>query len=125
MFLSERTRATIWFKAGGLCGLCGEPVDPRAMHLDHIVPLASGGSDAASNLRPTHAACNLRRKPARINRYRKFVLVLPVESVDGMLECAYREDLQLTVWMERTLNDYVEARRRHWIEPGRRRPVPA
>lgn len=53
------------------CYLCHEPIDlgaPRAtrhkgyergLHLDHVIPLARGGSDLMENVRPSHAICNL------------------------------------------------------------------
>lgn len=42
------------------CYLCGS-VLAGDVHLDHLVPLARGGAHSASNLRPTHAVCNLRK----------------------------------------------------------------
>lgn len=53
---------------GYVCGLCLEPIDPTlpsrnrmAPSVDHIVPLALGGSDDDANLRPAHIGCNSRR----------------------------------------------------------------
>jgi 5-methylcytosine-specific restriction endonuclease McrA len=42
------------------CYLCGRALDGDT-HMDHVVPLARGGEHSATNLRPTHAACNLRK----------------------------------------------------------------
>jgi 5-methylcytosine-specific restriction endonuclease McrA len=40
---------------GGTCWLCGEPgADTR----DHVVSIARGGTNAPSNIRPAHRACN-------------------------------------------------------------------
>lgn len=39
------------------CGLMIQPGEPT--HLDHFVPLAKGGTNAITNLRLTHATCNL------------------------------------------------------------------
>lgn len=39
----------------GLCGICGMP---EATQVDHIVPLAEGGSDEDHNLRAVHPACH-------------------------------------------------------------------
>lgn len=43
----------------GLCGICGEPVDPARFHVDHKVPLARGGAHTYANVQPAHPACNL------------------------------------------------------------------
>lgn len=48
----------------GLCGICGEDVDPFAFDLDHIVPLARGGPHAQGNVQPAHPSCN-RAKSAK------------------------------------------------------------
>lgn len=48
----------------GLCGLCGEPLEHypmRAHHVDHIRPLAEGGTDTRDNVHLTHALCNARK----------------------------------------------------------------
>jgi 5-methylcytosine-specific restriction endonuclease McrA len=34
---------------------CGAPAE----HVDHIIPVADGGTDRLDNLRPSCAACNL------------------------------------------------------------------
>ncbi len=55
------------------CYLCGNEIDfmaPRkcgvegweqGLHIDHLVPLAKGGSDTLENVRPAHGLCNLRK----------------------------------------------------------------
>ena len=40
-----------------LCQQCGAP----AQHVDHIIPVAAGGSDDPHNLRALCAPCNLRK----------------------------------------------------------------
>jgi 5-methylcytosine-specific restriction endonuclease McrA len=48
------------------CQICGMPIDPEApvrgkfsLSIDHIIPLAIGGSHTADNVRATHLVCNL------------------------------------------------------------------
>lgn len=45
----------------GICGICGEPVEWRSFSLDHIVPLAKGGSHLYSNVQTSHLSCNFRK----------------------------------------------------------------
>jgi 5-methylcytosine-specific restriction endonuclease McrA len=43
------------------CWVCGEPVAPEDATLEHIQPLAEGGSSHAENLAISHGDCNNRR----------------------------------------------------------------
>lgn len=50
------------------CALCAQPVDPALRFpdlmrgsLDHIVPLAKGGTNDETNLQLSHLLCNLRK----------------------------------------------------------------
>ena len=44
------------------CYLCGTPVWPGVnLHMDHVQPIAHGGTHCADNLRPSCANCNLRK----------------------------------------------------------------
>jgi 5-methylcytosine-specific restriction endonuclease McrA len=40
---------------GRPCAICGRPAE----HLDHVIPISRGGTDAPSNLQPLCARCNL------------------------------------------------------------------
>lgn len=45
----------------GLCGICGEYVQPEDVSFDHRIPLARGGDHTAANLQLTHLLCNARK----------------------------------------------------------------
>lgn len=49
------SRADIFAAYGGTCAYCDAPAE----HLDHVVALSRGGADAAHNLLPACAPCNL------------------------------------------------------------------
>ena len=52
-------RNTIFARDEGRCGICGGLVDPCNWHLDHITPLACGGTHTADNVQVSHPTCNL------------------------------------------------------------------
>jgi 5-methylcytosine-specific restriction endonuclease McrA len=49
----------------GVCGICGEDVDPLAFEVDHIVPLSRGGEHSYANTQVAHRRCN-NEKRARL-----------------------------------------------------------
>jgi 5-methylcytosine-specific restriction endonuclease McrA len=58
---------------GTTCHLCGFAIDmnaprktglvnwERGLHVDHVIPISMGGPNILSNVRPSHALCNLRK----------------------------------------------------------------
>ena len=60
--LHHRTRAAVIRRDDLVCGICKGAIDEmEAIHIDHIVPVAKGGSDDLSNLQSAHALCNLKK----------------------------------------------------------------
>jgi 5-methylcytosine-specific restriction endonuclease McrA len=62
------TRQEIGDRADWICGICNDPVDPTSEHpdplspsVDHIVPIALGGTDTRDNVWITHWGCNHER----------------------------------------------------------------
>lgn len=63
---------------GIICYLCNKPIDmvaPRLVgkngwengfHIEHVIDIAFGGPDTLDNVRPSHAICNLRKKPVKM-----------------------------------------------------------
>ena len=56
--------ASILSRDKGRCGICGKPVTPEMLTLDHVVPIAMGGEHSYRNLQIAHRRCN-ERKGAR------------------------------------------------------------
>ena len=57
--LAERHMLVV--RQRSICALCNNPLpeDPHEVHVDHIIPLALGGSDEIDNKQATCATCNL------------------------------------------------------------------
>lgn len=50
----------VWRANGGRCWWCGESVEYRNIHRDHIIPVSKGGG-GGDNIVPSCAACNLKK----------------------------------------------------------------
>ena len=63
--IPKKVRGEIWVRhfgesTKGACFCCAAPLNAfDTWHAGHIVPNAKGGSNAAENLRPVCASCNL------------------------------------------------------------------
>jgi predicted HNH restriction endonuclease len=67
------TEKQVLEKYGIACHICQGDIDMAAprktskkgfelgLHIDHVIPLAKGGSHTLANVRPSHAICNLRK----------------------------------------------------------------
>jgi 5-methylcytosine-specific restriction endonuclease McrA len=61
-------RAAVIAASAGVCYLCTRPIDaslaaphPLSLSIDHVKPLAMGGTNALENLRATHLGCNVEK----------------------------------------------------------------
>lgn len=43
---------------GFVCHICGDDVPPESVEMDHVIPLAAGGTHTYPNVRVSHARCN-------------------------------------------------------------------
>lgn len=77
-------RQLMWKSLPHTCSRCGKRIESiRDMHVDHIVPLAKGGTDTLDNMQLLHKACNLSKgaelpkedvaavEPESMRRYKK------------------------------------------------------
>ena len=59
-------RLALYERDGGRCHLCGKHVPRAKFTLDHLIPLAHGGSHTALNLAVAHGYCNQQRSDGLI-----------------------------------------------------------
>jgi 5-methylcytosine-specific restriction endonuclease McrA len=69
----EYSESLVIHTYGTICHICNKNIDMNAsrrvgygnweygLHIDHLVPISKGGDDCLSNVRPTHAICNIRK----------------------------------------------------------------
>lgn len=64
-FVADVDPQAIWNRDRGICQLCGERIDadliwpdPMSKTIDHVVPLAMGGTHEPANVQLAHALCN-------------------------------------------------------------------
>jgi len=73
---ARELRASQWWKrriSTGRCYYCRRQVGPRALTMDHIVPLGRGGVSARGNVVPACKACNTRKKGMLPVEWREYV----------------------------------------------------
>lgn len=69
----------IYRRDGWICQLCMKPVDrsakvpdAKAPTLDHIIPLAKGGTHEPRNVQLAHFECNWKKRDALMGQLRLF-----------------------------------------------------
>ena len=124
-------RGTLLMEQRFVCPLCETLIaDSATAHVDHVVPLSRGGTNARSNLQAVHARCNRRkmtsleseldlpfppptvdegrwRKPMRGTR--NFGVKLTASQLDAFRAAAERDGRTVSAWVR---HQAVEALRR-------------
>jgi 5-methylcytosine-specific restriction endonuclease McrA len=62
---AQTLRKSRWWHnkiAGGICHYCGRKFAPRELTMDHLFPLARGGTSSKGNVVPCCKECNTRKK---------------------------------------------------------------
>ena len=78
-------RQTAWWRrriATGLCHYCRRAVGPKALTLDHVVPLVRGGRSVRANMVPACKDCNNKKQSLLAWEWQAYLDTLD-RSVDG------------------------------------------
>lgn len=62
---ARELRTSQWWKrkrSSGICHYCGGKFPPRALTMDHIVPVIRGGRSTKGNVVPACKECNSKKK---------------------------------------------------------------
>ena len=62
---ARELRKSRWWQqktSSGICYFCGEKFPPKELTMDHLVPLALGGTSNKDNLVPACKECNTKKK---------------------------------------------------------------
>lgn len=71
--ITEANRALVYAKCNGHCAYCGKPLSYKDMTIEHIRPLAKGGSNSLTNLLPACNLCNSTKGTLSLKEYRKLI----------------------------------------------------
>lgn len=64
-------RDTVWAKSGGACWYCGDDLKPfSTFSIDHVTPVAAGGSNHIDNLVPCCKRCNSKKGDRHVEVFR-------------------------------------------------------
>lgn len=119
MSVSTRTRFEILKRDGFRCRYCGATAVGSVLHVDHVVPIAEGGSDDPANLIAACADCNLGKSSVPLEEARLAAASTPellrehAEQVREYLVAARAladaqdqvRDFYASEWRERVGND--------------------
>ena len=55
---NKQEKKSVYAKGNGHCAICGKKLSFRKLTIDHIIPLAKGGTNHFDNLQPVCCECN-------------------------------------------------------------------
>lgn len=73
-------RSDIIARDESTCYLCGKVIPDKDIHIDHIIPLARGGSHTVDNLAVTCSQCNIRKGASLTDKRPKSLLPSPPDQ---------------------------------------------
>jgi 5-methylcytosine-specific restriction endonuclease McrA len=80
---ARELRSSQWWKrrlAKGVCHYCGQSTPPKALTMDHIVPIARGGRSTKSNVVTACKACNNAKKQLLPMEWEEYLEGIRIET---------------------------------------------
>lgn len=74
-------RQQVYNKYNGHCAYCGKKITIKDMQVDHIKPIAGGGTDDLNNLNPSCRLCNHYKRAEPLEIFRSWKLAGIVERL--------------------------------------------
>lgn len=79
--IDKHTREEVFHKFGGFCAYCGVQLNRKGFHVDHVVPVASGGVDDILNLFPSCKHCNMVKTNYSLEGFKEFLEGRTLKSI--------------------------------------------
>ena len=111
--ISTRTRFEIFKRDRFACQYCGRTPPEVVLHLDHVIPVADGGSNKEGNLITSCMECNLGKADVPLGSVRpvpKFDIALQREKLKQLEEMN-----EFLAHEKRILDEVVDSIGRHWM----------
>ena len=104
----KRIKQRLYEQQNGKCAYCGARKRIGRMTLDHIIPLAQGGTDSAHNLQCTCKMCNRFKGCMLPNEFTAFIRRVLDNSmeVEKNVKKAVPSDIRLYLISYHRKNDY-------------------
>lgn len=71
---SHTKRQKVWIKTLGRCAYCGKLLVWNTFHIDHVLPLRRGGTNAYANLLASCPPCNMTKKSRTPEEFKQYFL---------------------------------------------------
>lgn len=69
---------TVYNKCNGHCAYCGCELEYKAMQVDHVISLHTGGEDTLDNMLPACRSCNHYKSSMSLETFRKCLERIPI-----------------------------------------------
>lgn len=114
MGLSKRTRFEVLKRDNHTCRYCGAAAPDAKLTVDHVMPVALGGSDDPSNLVAACHDCNA----GKASTSPVAAVVADVKAVDVQWAAAMRRAAAMRSRARKRRLDYCLAFEKEWLENG-------
>ena len=93
---SDLERMAIYNKCKGKCGICGKFVPYDECTIEHIIPLAKGGTNMADNLQCAHRWCNLIKQDFLLRELCIRLIEIVLYQIECHIKGFIKNELKLT-----------------------------